>query len=111
MNRLKKRKREKSTGKIIAETIEIRSLKIPFARRKIKRRICMVHTHGRGDNAWLLIKHRDEYAKTSDITKKEKSVVSGKTIKQVEKTPENIYGQAKSRRACSQKKTCCKKNS
>jgi len=34
----------------------------------------------------VINKHKDEYAKTADITKKDKSVVSGKTIQQVEKT-------------------------
>jgi bifunctional non-homologous end joining protein LigD len=62
---------------------------------KLKGEFALVHTHGRGDNSWLLIKHRDEFAKTSDITKKDKSVISGKTIMQVEKTSDNIYGQTK----------------
>jgi bifunctional non-homologous end joining protein LigD len=38
---------------------------------------------GRGDNSWLLIKKNDEFANTSDISKKEKSVVSNKTLDQV----------------------------
>lgn len=37
------------------------------------------------DNAWLLMKSNDEFAKETDITKKDKSVLSGKTIAQIAK--------------------------
>ncbi|MCW3091220.1 MAG: ATP-dependent ligase clustered with Ku protein LigD [Ferruginibacter sp.] len=59
---------------------------------KLKGSYALVKTGGRGENAWLLIKHKDKYASSADITNKEKSVQSGKTIKQVEKTSENVYG-------------------
>jgi len=42
-----------------------------------------IKNNNNGDNAWLLIKHRDEFAKSTDITKKNKSVISGKTIIQM----------------------------
>ena len=44
-----------------------------------------------GENGWLLIKHRDEYAALSDITKKDKSVLSEKTIAQMEKTSDQVW--------------------
>ncbi|HET9747610.1 MAG TPA: DNA ligase D, partial [Chitinophagaceae bacterium] len=54
-------------------------------------------------NAWLLIKHRDEYAKVIDITKKDRSVISGKTLKAVEKTTKNIWGSSPRKKSASKK--------
>jgi bifunctional non-homologous end joining protein LigD len=59
---------------------------------KMKGEYALVKSSYRGENSWLLMKVKDKYARTSDITKKEKSVISGKTIKQMEKTPDKIYG-------------------
>jgi bifunctional non-homologous end joining protein LigD len=60
--------------------------------KKLKGEYALVKTHGRGENSWLLFKVKDKYIATSDITKKDKSVVSGKTLTQVEKTSTNFYG-------------------
>jgi bifunctional non-homologous end joining protein LigD len=46
-----------------------------------------VKTEGRGENSWLLIKKDDRYASTADITKKERSVISHKTLEQVQAHP------------------------
>lgn len=43
-------------------------------------------------NAWLLIKANDEFAKDIDITKEEKSVVSGKTNKEMESIDRGALG-------------------
>jgi bifunctional non-homologous end joining protein LigD len=55
----------------------------------------LVKAHGRGENGWLLMKLHDQYASDADILKKDKSVVSRKTIDQVAKRSTNIYGQTK----------------
>jgi bifunctional non-homologous end joining protein LigD len=86
---------KKAQEKLLLKQLKSGSVKIRMHGHKMKGEWALVHTRGRGDNAWLLIKHRDEYANTADITNKEKSVLSGKTIKQVEKNPENIYGEAR----------------
>lgn len=72
--------------------------KIKFAMKgkKLKGEFALVKAHGRGENGWLLMKLDDKYATTSDITKKDKSVVSGKTLDEVARTSENIYGQKQS---------------
>ncbi len=44
-----------------------------------------------GENGWLMIKHNDEFATDKDITKQDKSVVSGKTIESMEKTSEKVW--------------------
>jgi bifunctional non-homologous end joining protein LigD len=69
------------------------SLKFTLKGKKLKGEFALVKMHGKEDNAWLLIKHDDKYAKAIDITTKDKSVVSKKTLEQVAKTSTNIYGQ------------------
>lgn len=103
---------KKEQEKSLLKQLKAGSLKFKLNGTKLKGEFALVHTHGRGENSWLLIKHRDSFAKTTDITKKEKSVLSGKTIAQVEKNPEHIYGQksaAKKSAAKSAKKTPAKK--
>ncbi len=66
-------------------------LKIVLQGNKLKGEWALVKTGGRGENAWLLFKIKDKYAATGDITRKDKSVLSKKTLAQVEKTSHNIY--------------------
>lgn len=86
---------KKAQEKSLLKQLKTGSLKFRLYGKKLKGEFALVHTHGMGENSWLLIKHKDEFAKTTDITKKDKSVISGKTIRQVEKTSGNIYGQTK----------------
>ena len=60
-------------------------LSILMKGKKLKGEFTLVQSKGREDNAWLLIKKKDEYASKEDITKKDKSVVSKKTIEQMAK--------------------------
>lgn len=59
---------------------------------KLKGEFALVKAHGRGDNGWLLMKLNDEYASRKDITEKDQSVISGKTIAQMEEEPDKVYG-------------------
>jgi len=86
---------KKGQEKLLLKQLKSGSLKFRLHGQKLNGEFALVHTRGQGDNAWLLIKHRDAYAKTTDITKKEKSVLSDKTITQVEKSSDNIYGQTR----------------
>ena len=70
--------------KILQKALKTGSLKIRMHGKKLKGEFALVHIHGREENAWLLIKHKDEFAATKDITKADRSVVSGKTLHQVE---------------------------
>jgi bifunctional non-homologous end joining protein LigD len=40
------------------------SIMIRMHGKKLKGEFALVRTQGRGENAWLIIKHRDEYATT-----------------------------------------------
>jgi bifunctional non-homologous end joining protein LigD len=55
-------------------------LKFVMHGEKLKGSFALVKTPRMGDNAWLLIKHKDKFAKTADITSQEKSVVSGRRV-------------------------------
>lgn len=67
--------------------------------KKLKGEFNLVQAKGRGENAWLLIKGNDKYASTADVSKKTKSVISNKTLSQVEKTSNNIYKSTASKAA------------
>jgi bifunctional non-homologous end joining protein LigD len=67
------------------------SLKIKLHGEKLNGEFALVKTHGMGENGWLMIKHKDELASSKDITKEDKSVLSGKTIEKMEKTSEKVW--------------------
>ena len=59
------------------------SLRIVFRGRKVKGEFSVVRTPARGENAWLLMKKKDENALAEDITKQDRSVVSNRTIEEM----------------------------
>jgi bifunctional non-homologous end joining protein LigD len=59
--------------------------------KKLKGEYALVKTHGRAENAWLIFKIKDKYVSKEDITLKDKSVISKKTLTQLEKTTTNFY--------------------
>lgn len=67
------------------------SLKIRLNGKKLKGEFALVQTKGRGDNSWLLIKHRDKYASENPVIEKDKSVVSKKTLEQIAKSPRSAH--------------------
>lgn len=83
----------KEQEKYLLKELKSGSVKINLHGKKLKGEFALVKTHGMAENSWLLLKHKDKYASEADITKKDKSVISKKTIEQVEKTSTNIYGQ------------------
>jgi bifunctional non-homologous end joining protein LigD len=84
-------KGKKAQEKHLLKQLESGSLKIKLYGEKLQGEYALVKTHGMGENGWLLIKHNDEFASTNDITKKDKSVLSGKTIEKMEKTSEKVW--------------------
>ncbi|MBC7851563.1 MAG: DNA ligase D [Chitinophagaceae bacterium] len=81
--------------KALLQQLKKGKLVVTMEGQKVKGDYALVKSSYQGENSWLLMKVKDKFAKTSDITKKDKSVLSGKTITQVEKTSDNIYGQTK----------------
>lgn len=68
-------------------------LKFKLHGKKLKGEFALIKAHGRGDNGWLLMKLEDQYASDKDITASDKSVISGKTIQQMERSPDKVYGE------------------
>jgi bifunctional non-homologous end joining protein LigD len=75
----------KSAEKDLLHQLHAGNLKIVLHGKKLKGAFALVHTKGRGDNAWLLIKKKDPFVSTADITKKDKSVRSGLKLEKVAK--------------------------
>lgn len=84
-------KGKKAQEKTLLKQLESGSLKIKLHGEKLHGEFALVKTHGMGENGWLLIKHRDEFASGEDITKEDKSVISGKTIEKMETTAEKVW--------------------
>ena len=55
-------------NKLLLKELKSGSLKFRLNGKKLKGEFALVHTHGRGDNAWLLIKHRDKYATDTPVS-------------------------------------------
>jgi len=94
---------KKEQEKILLQQLKKGSLKIKMNGSKLKGEFALVKLKNAEKNAWLLIKHRDKYAKETDVTKKDKSVVSGKTIKTIEKTSKNIWSSSPKKKSASKK--------
>jgi bifunctional non-homologous end joining protein LigD len=73
-------KGKKAQEKHLLKQLKEGSLKIKLHGKKLEGEYALVKTNGMGENGWLLIKHKDEFASTADITKKDRSILSGKTI-------------------------------
>ena len=84
-------KGKKAQEKHLLEQLKTGSLKIKLHGEKLEGEFALVKTHGMGENGWLLIKHNDQYASIKDVTKEDKSVLSGKTIENMEKTSEKVW--------------------
>jgi bifunctional non-homologous end joining protein LigD len=67
------------------------SVKVLLKGKKLKGEFALVKTKGMGENAWLLIKHKDQYASDTDITLRDKSVISNKAIEKVALKPGKVY--------------------
>lgn len=88
-------KGKKAQEKHLLEQLNAGSLKIKLSGEKLNGEFALVKTHGMGENSWLLIKHNDDFASKKDITKEDKSVLSGKTIAAMEKDSEKVWKEGK----------------
>jgi bifunctional non-homologous end joining protein LigD len=84
-------KGKRAQEKHLLKQLKDGSLKIKLHGKKLQGEYALVKTSGMGENGWLLIKHKDEFASANDITQKDKSVLSGKTIETMEKTSEKVW--------------------
>ncbi len=69
----------KEAEKLIASGIRKGKLTFVLLGKKLKGEWTLIKT-GKDENQWLLIKHKDKYAGTKDITHMNKSVISKRTV-------------------------------
>jgi bifunctional non-homologous end joining protein LigD len=84
---VEKVKGKKEQEKILLKGFYSGALRIILHGKKLKGAYTLAKTSGAGENAWLLMKAKDKFAAKTDITKKEKSVVSGETIETLSANP------------------------
>lgn len=82
----------KKQEKELLKQLKAGKLKFKLNGNKLKGEFALVKAYGKAENSWLLMKLDDKYASDKDITLKDKSVISKKSIAQMEKSPEHIYG-------------------
>lgn len=75
---------KKEREKYVAAGLKKGSLKIRLFGAKLQGEFALVQTNSRGENSWLLIKHRDDFVSDKDVLLDDKSVVSGRTIEETE---------------------------
>ena len=88
-------KGKKAQQKYLLDELEKGSVKIKLQGEKLRGEFAFVKTKGMGENAWLLLKHKDEFASVKDITKEDSSVISGKTITAMKTDSEKIWENGK----------------
>ena len=99
---------KKAQDKHLLKQLKAGSVKIVMHGKKMKGEWALVKTK-QDENSWLLIKHRDKYASTDDITEKNKSVVSGKTLEQIEKAmSKNGASKSTTKKSATKKSTVAK---
>ncbi|MGV3764582.1 MAG: DNA ligase D [Chitinophagaceae bacterium] len=77
-------KSKKAAEKELNKQLKSGSLKVRLFGSKLKGEYALVHTK-QSEKSWLLIKHKDEYATSTDVTRKTRSVKSGKTLEEIGK--------------------------
>lgn len=70
----------KEQEKLLLKQLYSGNLKIRMHGKKIKGDYALFQMKGRGERSWILVKKNDEFASEEDITEKEESVKSGKTL-------------------------------
>jgi bifunctional non-homologous end joining protein LigD len=84
-------KGKKAQEKHLLAQLEDGSLKVRLHGEKLNGEFALVRTNGMGENSWLLIKHDDDFAAKKDVTKLGNSVLSGKTIEEMEKSADAVW--------------------
>jgi bifunctional non-homologous end joining protein LigD len=83
--------KKKSWQKDLLRQLHAGKIKFIMHGQKLRGAFALVKSFERGENDWLLMKLNDKYASSADITRKDKSVKSKKTLHQVAKTSNHIY--------------------
>ncbi|MBI3952362.1 MAG: 3'-phosphoesterase [Candidatus Doudnabacteria bacterium] len=66
-------------------------IKLVLNGKKLRGGFVLVHTKGQADNAWLLIKEKDEFVSKADATKQDKSAKTKRSLGQIAKAEDKIW--------------------
>ncbi len=86
-----KKKTKKEDEKSLMHHLYQGAISFVLHGKKLKGEFSLVKTESRGENAWLLIKKKDKFVTKEEISKKDKSVLSGKTLEEVKANPEKEW--------------------
>lgn len=86
-----KKKTKKENEKTLLHHLYQGAISFVLHGKKLKGEFSLIKTEDRGDNAWLLIKKKDQLSTKKDITEMNKSVLSGKTLEEVKANPEKEW--------------------
>ena len=95
--------------KALTQQYHAGGMKIVLHGKKIKGSYGLHRIKNEEKPSWLLMKHKDKYAKEEEITKKDKSVKSGKTIAQVAKEAGTVPNHPEENKAPKAAKKAAKK--
>jgi bifunctional non-homologous end joining protein LigD len=76
---------ERESERLLREGLKKGDLKFVLEGEKLQGEFALVKTR-KDEKSWLLLKKRDRYATSSDILKKNRSVISGKTLEDISET-------------------------
>jgi bifunctional non-homologous end joining protein LigD len=82
-------KNVQESEKLMKKGLREGQVKVVLNGKKVRGGFALIKTKGFGGgkaDSWLLIKERDEYVSKKDITKSDKSVISGKNLQQMSKS-------------------------
>lgn len=82
----------KDEDKNLLKQLHSGKIKFKLNGKKLKGEFALIKTFGKAENSWLLMKLDDQFATKEDVTSKDQSVISKKTIAEMEKTPDKVYG-------------------
>ncbi|HYE22289.1 MAG TPA: DNA polymerase ligase N-terminal domain-containing protein [Verrucomicrobiae bacterium] len=82
----------RESEKLIAAGLKKGELKVVLNGQKLKGGFALIKLKNDAKgNAWLMIKEKDSYVKKIDVTKQNKSVLSGKTVEQMAKSATKVW--------------------
>lgn len=99
----------KKQEKELLKQLKAGKLKVRLNGKKLKGEFALVKAYGKAENSWLLMKLNDKYASDKDVTLKDKSVISKKSIAQMEKSPDHVYEKKITKKNTSKDKPAAKK--
>ncbi len=95
---------KKAQEKKVRSALKAGKLTFVLYGQKLKGEYALIKASGKGENSWLLFKVKDEFSSKADISLKNKSVISKKTLIQIEKTSTNFHEPRKGEHSTNHKK-------